>query len=146
MIATASLAVSPPVAAPPAVAAPRLLDQVRQALQARRYNPRTEEIFVEWTRRYVVFHGKRHPAQMAEPEVARFLSHLATEEHVSLSVQTQARAALVFLYRHVLDRPLRSPNSSPTWPSSAMSAPRPKIKPSTPSCSCTIAYSKRISG
>jgi len=60
MIATASLAVSPPVAAPAAVAAPRLLDQVRQALQARRHNPRTEEIFVEWTRRFVLFHGKRH--------------------------------------------------------------------------------------
>ncbi len=85
---------------------PRLLDQVRQALQSRHYNPRTEEIFVEWIRRFVLFHDKRHPAQMAEPEVARFLSYLAVQDHVSPSTQVQARAALVFLYRHVLARPL----------------------------------------
>ena len=61
-----------------------------------------------WIRRFILFHDKRHPAQLAEPEVVRFLSHLAVEEHVSPSMQTQARAALVFLYRHVLDRPLGS--------------------------------------
>ena len=65
-----------------------------------------EEIFTAWIHRFVLFHDKRHPDQMAEPEVVRFLSHLAVEQHVSPSAQTQARAALVFLYRHVLDRPL----------------------------------------
>ena len=84
----------------------RLLDQVRAAAQARRYSAHTENVFVIWIRRFIVFHDKRHPAQMAEPDVARFLSHLAVEEHVSPSVQCQARAALVFLYRHVLQRPL----------------------------------------
>ncbi len=74
-------AVACPSPAPPASAPqpPRLLDQVRQALQLRHYSPRTEEIFVEWIRRFVLFHDKRHPAQMAEPEVARFLSHLAVD-------------------------------------------------------------------
>lgn len=106
MIATPSPVVSQPTVGSAAVAAPRLLDQVRQALQSRRYNPRTGEIFVEWIRRFVVFHDKRHPRQMGEAEVVRFLSHLAVDDHVSLSAQAQARAAIVFLYRHVLERPL----------------------------------------
>lgn len=54
----------------------------------------------------MLYHDKRHPGQLAEPEVSRFLTHLAVEEHVSASSQVQARAALVFLYRHVLNRPL----------------------------------------
>jgi len=76
------------------------------AAQSRRCGASTEAVFVDWIRRFVLFHGKRHPAQMAEPEVSRFLTHLAVEEHVSPSTQSQARAAIVFLYRHVLDRPL----------------------------------------
>jgi hypothetical protein len=106
MIATTSPAVPPSPASPAAAVGPRLLDQVRQTLQSRRYNPRTGEVFVDWVRRFVLFHDKRHPRQMGEAEVVRFLSHLAVQEHVSASAQTQARAALVFLYRHVLDRPL----------------------------------------
>ena len=106
MIATPSPAASPSPAGPAAAGPPRLLDQVRIAARSRRYGARTEEIFVGWICRYVLFHGKRHPGQMAEPEVARFLSHLAVEDHVSPSAQTQARAALVFLYRHVLNHPL----------------------------------------
>lgn len=100
-----AIASSPP-AETPSSQPPRLLDQVREAMHTRRYNARTEEIFTAWIRRFVLFHDKRHPDQMAEPEVVRFLSHLAVEQHVSPSAQTQARAALVFLYRHVLDRPL----------------------------------------
>jgi hypothetical protein len=82
------------------------LDQVRAAARSRRYGAPTEEIFVGWIRRFILFHDKRHPGQMAEPEAARFLSHLAAEERVSPSAQAQARAALVFLYRYVLQRPL----------------------------------------
>ena len=106
MIATPSPAISPSPAGPPAAGPPKLLDQVRAAARSRRYGAPTEEIFVGWVRRFILFHDKRHPGQMAEPEVARFLSHLAVEDRVSPSAQTQARAALVFLYRHVLDRPL----------------------------------------
>ena len=106
MLATTSSAAPPSPAA--AAAAPRLLDQVRAAARARHYSPLTEQVFVSWIRRYVLFHDKRHPAQMAEPEVVRFLSHLAVEQHVSPSLQSQARAALVFLYRHVLHQPLGS--------------------------------------
>ena len=106
MIATPSPAVSPSPAGPVAAGPPRLLDQVRAAARSRRYSVHTEESFVGWIRRFVLFHDKQHPAQLAEAEVSRFLTHLAVEDHVSPSAQTQARAALVFLYRQVLDRPL----------------------------------------
>ena len=82
------------------------LQQVVDAIRVRHYSRRTEEAYVGWVRRYILFHGKRHPAQMAEVEVGRFLSHLATERDVSASTQNQALNALVFLYSQVLDRPL----------------------------------------
>jgi integron integrase len=82
---------------------PRLLDRLRQALQLRHYSPRTEKAYVAWVRRYILFHGKRHPADMGADEVSAFLSALATEHRVAASTQNQALAALVFLYRHVLD-------------------------------------------
>ena len=106
MIATPSPAVSPSPAGPPAAGPPKLLDQVRAAARSRRYGAPTEEIFVGWVRRFILFHDKRHPDQLGEPEVARFLSHLAAAERVSPSIQSQARAAIVFLYRYVLQRPL----------------------------------------
>ena len=85
---------------------PRLLDQVRAAIRLRHYSRRTEEAYVCWIRRYIVFHGKRHPREMRSPEVAAFLSHLAERGGVAASTQNQALCALLFLYRHVLDRPL----------------------------------------
>jgi site-specific recombinase XerD len=85
---------------------PRLLDEVRAAARAAHHTTRAEEAFVQWIRRFILFHDKRHPAQMAEAEAAQFLTHLAVQEHVSPSQQAQARAALVFLYRHVLQKPL----------------------------------------
>jgi hypothetical protein len=100
-------------------------------LQSRRYNPRTEESFVDWIRRYILFHGKRHPAQMAEREVARFLSHLAVQEQVSASAQIQARAAVVFLYRHVLDRPLGRVEGVERAKPSVSSRSRPRQLPPT---------------
>jgi site-specific recombinase XerD len=81
---------------------PKLLDEVRQAIRMRHYSPRTEETYVHWIKRFIFFHNKRHPAEMAEPEVARFLSNLATESHVSASTQNQALNAVLFLYRQVL--------------------------------------------
>lgn len=85
---------------------PRLLDRVREAIRVRHYSIRTEDTYVHWIRRFVLFHDKRHPAQMGEPEVARFLTHLAVDRHVAPATQNQALNALVFLYKAVLDRPL----------------------------------------
>src|SRR5699024_7462146 len=88
-----------PGGAPGAV---RLLDQVREAIRYRHYSYRTEQVYVEWVRRYVLFHGKRHPAEMAEAEVVEFLTYLATERGVSAATHQQALSALLFLYRNVL--------------------------------------------
>ena len=83
---------------------PKLLDRFRAAIRARHYSPRTEEAYAHWIRRYVFFHKLRHPAEMGVPELNAFLSHLAVNEHVSASTQTQALSALVFLYRRVLEK------------------------------------------
>jgi len=81
---------------------PRLLARVREAIRVRHYSIRTESAYVDWIRRYVHFHGRRHPAEMGPAEVGAFLSHLATARGVSASTQNQARSALLFLYRVVL--------------------------------------------
>ncbi|HVS31786.1 MAG TPA: integron integrase [Thermoanaerobaculia bacterium] len=85
---------------------PKLLDRVRAAVRARHYSPRTEETYVLWIRRFILFHGKRHPSAMGAVEVNAFLSSLATEKHVAAATQNQALSALIFLYRVVLDDPL----------------------------------------
>lgn len=89
---------------PSAFVKPRLLDQVRGALRLRHYSVRTEEAYVAWIRRFILFHGTRHPLTMGEPEVVAFLSHLAEAHRVSASTQNQALGSLLFLYRHVLRR------------------------------------------
>ena len=81
---------------------PRLLDQVRETIRLKHYSPKTEDAYVGWIRRYIFFHGKRHPSEMGTDEVARFLSHLALEAHVAASTQNQAFNALLFLYQQVL--------------------------------------------
>jgi integron integrase len=88
------------------VAAPKLLDQVRNAIRVRHYSIRTEEAYVGWVRRFVVFHGKRHPSELGAVEVSKFLTHLAVRGRVAASTQNQALNALVFLYRHVVEQPL----------------------------------------
>jgi site-specific recombinase XerD len=80
----------------------KLLDQVRDSLRVKHYAYRTEESYVQWIRRYILFHNKRHPKDMAEPEVQAFLTHLAVKDNVAASTQNQALSALLFLYRHVL--------------------------------------------
>jgi integron integrase len=87
---------------------PPLLARLRTALVARRYSPRTAEAYAGWVKRYVRFHGLRHPATLNGADVARFLSWLAEAGRVSAATQTQAASALVFLYREVLDVPLGS--------------------------------------
>jgi integron integrase len=81
---------------------PKLLDQMREALRTRHYSPRTERAYCAWVRRFIYFHHVRHPAEMGEPEINAFLTHLAVAGNVSASTQNQALAALLFLYRHVL--------------------------------------------
>jgi integron integrase len=85
---------------------PRLLDRLRFEARRRRLSRRTEEAYVAWVRRFILFHGKRHPKKMGAIEVIAFLSHLAVERKVSASTQNQAFSALVFLYRRVLERDL----------------------------------------
>jgi integron integrase len=89
-----------------AVPAPRLLDRVRDAIRARHYSRRTEKAYAGWIKRYVLFHGKRHPREMGVPEVTQFLNRLAVEGQVSASTQNQAFSALLFLYREVMGQPL----------------------------------------
>lgn len=84
----------------------RLLEQVRRRLRSRRYSTRTEQAYVDWIRRYIIFHDRKHPRQMGEAEVGAFLSHLALDRHVAPSTQNQALHALVFLYQHVLRLPI----------------------------------------
>jgi integron integrase len=82
--------------------APKLLDRVRQTIRAKHYTRRTESAYVDWIRRYVLFHRKRHPSEMGASEIAAFLIWLATNRRVSASTQNQALSALLFLYRNVL--------------------------------------------
>jgi integron integrase len=86
----------------------RLLDQVRDAIRLKHYSIRTEEAYVNWVKRYIFFHDKRHPAEMGAHEVEAFLTHLAVKENVAASTQNQALSALLFLYREVLHQDLGS--------------------------------------
>jgi integron integrase len=79
---------------------------VRAVIRTRHYSPHTEEAYVAWIRRYILFHDKRHPREMGTAEIAAFLTHLAVKAHVAASRQNQALSALLFLYRHVLHQPL----------------------------------------
>jgi integron integrase len=88
---------------PPDAPKPRLLDRVREAIRARHHSRRTEEAYVAWIRRYIVSHGKRHPAEMGAPEVTKFLTSLAVDGHVAASTQNQALSALLFLHKDVLE-------------------------------------------
>jgi integron integrase len=101
---------------------PRLLDRVRAAVRARHYSRGTEKAYVHWIKQYIFFHGKRHPAEMAAPEVAAFLTALAVDKRVAASTQNQALAALLFLYREVLAVEL-------PWLEDVVRAKRPQYLP-----------------
>ena len=81
---------------------PRLLDQVRELIRIRHYSIRTEQAYVQWIRRFILFHGKRHPRDMGARELTAFLSDLAGQRNVAASTQNQALHAILFLYRDVL--------------------------------------------
>ena len=101
---------------------PRLMDQIRSAIRVRHYSRRTEEAYLGWIRRFIVFHGKRHPAEMGAEEITRFLSSLAMDRHVSASTQNQALSAILFLYRYVL-------NQEVPWLDDLVRAKRPQRLP-----------------
>jgi integron integrase len=85
---------------------PRLLDRVRAAIRTKHYSIRTEQAYVDWIRRFILFHNKRHPSEMGKAEIEVFLTHLAVNRNVAPSTRNQALSALLFLYRQVLEREL----------------------------------------
>ena len=78
------------------------MDRLRHEIRVRHYSIRTEEAYTDWVRRFIVFHGKRHPNELGAAEVAAFLTHLAVDRHVAAATQGQARSAILFLYKMVL--------------------------------------------
>ncbi|WP_151194551.1 integron integrase [Candidatus Symbiobacter mobilis] len=101
---------------------PRLLDQIREALRLRHYSLRTEQAYIHWTKRFIFFHGKRHPRELGPHDVEAFLTSLAVEGGVSASTQAQALAALLFLYKQVLEIDL-------PWLDDVVRAKRPQRLP-----------------
>jgi integron integrase len=101
---------------------PRLLDQVRDRIRLKHYSIRTEQSYVEWVRRFVRFHALRHPRELGQRDVESFLTHLAVEQNVAASTQNQAKSALLFLYKEVLDAEL-------PWLDDVESAKRPARLP-----------------
>jgi integron integrase len=92
--------------AAPVQSKPKLLDRVRQIMRVRHYSLRTEDAYVGWIRRYILFHGKRHPGELNEKHVSEFLTSLAIQGRVAAATQNQALNALLFLYKEVLQREL----------------------------------------
>jgi integron integrase len=80
----------------------KLLDLYREAIRVKQYSPRTEKTYTEWVRRYILYHNKRHPAEMRTPEINQYITHLVVEQKASASTQNQAISAILFLYRNVL--------------------------------------------
>jgi integron integrase len=88
---------------PPVTPPPKLLDRLRAACRVRHYSIRTEDCYADWVRRFILFHGKRHPQEMGAAEINAFLTHLAVKGRVSASTQNQAFSAILFLYQKVLE-------------------------------------------
>jgi integron integrase len=87
----------------------KLLNRMREAIRLKHYSIRTEEAYVDWIKRYILFHDKRHPQEMGTPKIEAFLTHLAVDQNVAASTQNQALSALLFLYRNVLKQDLENP-------------------------------------
>ncbi len=90
----------------PAKKEKKLLEQMRGAIRLRNYSYRTEKSYLQWAKRFILFHKKRHPSEMGRAEVEAFLTHLAVAGDVAASTQNQALSALLFLYQYVLQQPL----------------------------------------
>ncbi len=118
---------------------PRLLDRVRATLRMRHYSRRTEQAYVAWIRRYIFFHGKRHPADLGPVQVAAFLTSLAVDGHVAASTQNQALSALLFLYREILEVDL-------DWLDGIVRAKRPQRLPVVLTRDEVLAVLRRLGG
>lgn len=121
------------------VTPPRLMDQVRNAIRLKHYSLRTEQTYLHWIKRFIYFHGKRHPRDMGEPEVTAFLTHLARNRDVAASTQNQALSAILFLYRNVLQAPL-------AWLDEFERAKRPARLPAVLSVAEVSALLARLEG
>jgi integrase len=99
-----------------------LLDQVRDVIRVKHYSIRTEQAYLHWIRRYILFHGKRHPSELGSEHLSTFLTHLAVRGNVAASTQNQALNAILFLYREVLKQNL-------PWVESVQRAKRPQHLP-----------------
>jgi integron integrase len=117
----------------------RLLDHVRDAIRLKHYSIRTEESYVTWIKRYILFHNKRHPKEMTTAEIEAFLTHLAVQQNVAASTQNQALSALLFLYRDVLKTPL-------DLPIAAIRAKKPKRLPMVLTKEETLTVIARLPG
>jgi integron integrase len=126
-------------ASPPAPHPPRLLDRVREAIRSRHYSRRTEKAYVHWIRRFIFFHGKRHPVEMGAAEVTAFLTSLAVQDEVAASTQNQALSALLFLYREVLGVDL-------PWLEDVVRAKRPQYLPVVLTRDETRALLQKLNG
>ena len=118
---------------------PKLNDRLRHAVRARHYSRRTEKAYVHWTKRYIFFHGKRHPAEMGAAEVTAFLTALAVRERVAASTQNQALNALLFLYREILGVEL-------PWLDDLVRAKRPQHLPTVLTRDEVRAVLERVDG
>ncbi|MCU7927387.1 MAG: integron integrase [Candidatus Thiodiazotropha sp. (ex Dulcina madagascariensis)] len=118
---------------------PRLLDRVRAAIRKKGYSIRTEQAYVDWIRRFILFHDKRHPIEMEKAEIEAFLSHLAVNRNVAASTQNQALSALLFLYREVLERDL-------PWLDNVTRAKKPRRLPVVLSAEEVDGLLKKLSG
>ncbi len=117
----------------------KLLDLVRDAIRTKHYSYRTEKSYVDWTRRYILFHNKRHPREMGALEVQTFITYLATDRQVSASTQNQALSAILFLYRYVLHKDI-------TLPTKLIRAERPKHLPTVLTHQEALAVLDKMSG
>jgi integron integrase len=118
---------------------PRLLDQVRDKLRVKHYSIRTEQAYSDWIKRYIFFHDKRHPQDMGAQDIEAFLTHLAVVGKVSASTQNQAKSALLFLYREVLEMQL-------PWLDKVTQAKAPKRLPVVLTVSEVQAVLSHLSG
>jgi len=118
---------------------PRLLDQVREVIRIKRYSIRTEEAYVQWIKRFILFHGKRHPREMGPEEIRQFLTHLAMTRRVAASTQNQALSAILFLYKSVLQQDIG-------WVDEIVWAKKPKRLPVVLTREEVKAVLQRLSG